>query len=184
MKIMGRMFVVFTFVSFCLFAEAANLYSTFKDYSEIRVFVKDVVNDSGDKDVKTDEFRETFKNVLKKRINIKFAYVKNRENADVIVNVVIKKFTFKEKVKPRFYSAYALVADVTAPKSLVRLTADYKVINPLSDKQILSYKNFTTEDRIPREGVNKNKAYVEIAHKNINRFIFRAFYKQRKSRPI
>jgi len=157
-----------------------NLYEVFKGKDVIKVYLKEVKDDTGDSLVNENLFSEVFEDVIKKRINIKFEPVKSPDQADVIIEADIHKFDYKEKVHPRFYSAYALVADATAPKSSARIVVDYTVKIPGGREY--KFKRFTTEERQPREGLDKDGALKGAIIKNVNRFIYRAFYKQRKRR--
>jgi len=159
-------------------AYAGNLYAKFKDYDKIRVFLKDIRNESGDKRVDIDGFRRVFKEVLEGRKNVSFVSVNNKSDADVIMTVNVKGYMFKEKVLPRFFSAYSLAADATAPKNLAKIIVDY-TINDSSGNELTSFNNFTTEERLPRKKSNGDEAYLAVVRKNVNRLLFRTFYEQR-----
>ena len=175
--ILAILFLCFVTASY---AVADNLYDTFKDKGEIKVYLKDVEIDVKDQDVKEKVFREVFGDVLKERLNIDFIGSRSEKDSDVVVLARIKGYIYRKKVLPSFWSTAAIVADTTAPKSAAKLSVDYKILDPQTGKIILSFKNFTTDTRRPKKEMVKEKAFFYAAEKNINRFIYRAFYKQRK----
>ena len=163
-------------------ADAGNLYKRFGKSKEIHVFLESAEDISGHNDVVIDEYKKVFADVLKSRINMKFVPVGSRDKADVVVSAQIKKYYFKEKVMPRLFSAYALTADMTTPKNLAKITVGYKVMDPSTGKVLWSDNNFVTEERMPRAKVDEKMAYADVVSKNVNRFIYRAFYRQNKKR--
>jgi len=168
---------------FCaIIADAGNLYGTFGKAKEIRVFLETAEDISGNKDVVVDEYKKIFTEVLEGRINMKFVTVDSKDKADVVVSAQIKKYLYKEKVMPRMFSAYSLTADMTAPKSMAKITVAYKVMDPSTGKVLWKDKNFVTEERLPRAKIDEKIAYAGVVRKNVNRFVYRAFYKQNKKR--
>ncbi len=162
-----------------LYAGEENLYERYKDYGEIKVFLKDVTNETGASEVNTDVFRKVFKDALEKRKEIKFASVNDEKSADVIISARIMQYGFIEKASPMFFSSAMLVADTLSPKSSGKVAADYEVRTPSDDKVILSYKSFTTEERRPRADMKGEMGFVYSIGRNIDRFIFRAFYEKK-----
>ncbi len=160
-------------------AVADNLYEDFKYKPEIRVYLKDVTSEVEDPAVNIKLFREIFNEVLLKRLNMRFVPVNSMENADVIITALIKGYVFNEKVLPSFFSTASIVADTAAPKAAAKLVVDYKVISPVDGGVILKAKNFTTDERRPQKDMNSDNAFAFAANKNVNRFIFRSFYKER-----
>lgn len=159
------------------YAAEDNLYETFKGYNTINVFLEEVKVEAKDPAVKEDVFRNVFKEVLGKREAIKFIYSDDKENADVIITVKIKDYIFTENAMPMMFSTATLVADSLSPKSSGRLVVDYEVIGPREGKRLLHYKGFATEERRPKETMKGDSGFLNSAAKNINRFIYKAFYK-------
>lgn len=177
---------ILIFLAAKLYASPDNLYEAFKDYYEIKVFLKDVINETEDSNVKTDVFKKVFKDVLTERVNINFIPVDNEKDADVIVISRIKDYVFTERALPMraapfFIIAVTIIADTAEPKSAAKLIVDYEIRRPEDNKAIFSYKNLTTEARQIRENMKGEMGYIHALRENINRFIFRAFY-ERKSR--
>lgn len=177
-----KLFLVFLLLCFIgtSYARDTNLYEMFKDSPHIKVYLEDVANEVENTHINVDTFKDIFKEVLVKRLGIKFIPVDNASQADVVVLGKIKKYVFKEKVMPSFFGTAALVADTAAPKSAAKLVVDYKIISPKDGKTLFSYKNFTTDERRPYKDMLGEKAFTHAATKNINRFIYRAFYKQKR----
>lgn len=159
-------------------AQAENLHEDFKGYSQIKVFLNEVSNDSGSADIKPEMFRAVFKKVLANRKKIKFVCVNKEDDADVIVNAVIKRYDFKEKAFPRFYNVYTLIPDLIAPKGLAVMAVDYRVNKVSSLKIPLFFNNFKTDFRIRDDKFTKEMNVYNAMWENINRFIYRTFYKQ------
>ena len=172
---MKRIILFFLLTCFTVTSYAAekNLYKMFKGRPDIKVYLKDVTSDTKDPKVSTGVFEKVFKDVLPERLNIEFIPVDNANQADVVVRARIKSYLFKEKVAPRFFSLAALAADTTAPKSLARLVVDYDITSPEGEKVLLSFKNFTTEERRPTKDMAGEGGFIHAANKNINRFIYR-----------
>lgn len=182
---MKKILLLFILISVTtsLHASRGNLYEMCEDYNEIKVFLKDVINETGNLDAKTDVFRDVFEDVIRKRVNIKFIAVNNEESADVIVNSTIKEHTYMKdplpiRAVPLVMMPFVAMADTAEPKSLGKLVVDYEVIRPKDRKVIFSYKNVATDTRKPQEEMTEDIAYTHALRENINRFIFRAFYKQ------
>ncbi len=166
-------------LSTTLYAKDNNLYEMFKDYPRIKVFLKEVIDQTGNPEVEIDIFKRVFGETIENRINITFIYVNDEKDADVVVTAKIKTYTFTEKALPSFTSIWAFTADTTAPKSSAKIVVDYEIISPTDGKTLLSYKNFTTDARKPIEQMKGEMGYSSAVDKNVNRFIYRAFYKPR-----
>ncbi|NQT23604.1 MAG: hypothetical protein HQ579_09250 [Candidatus Omnitrophica bacterium] len=161
-------------------ARIANLYHRYGDFPEIKVYLEKVIDESNNKDVEIDLFKQVFKEVIENRKNIKFVYVTNKKEADAIVRVKIKSHMFTQNALPSFTSTFALVADATAPKSSGKIVVDYEVYAPGKEGPILVYEDFTTEARRPRIMITGNKGYAYAVRRNVNKFIYEAFYEQRR----
>ncbi len=184
---MKKILLLFVLVSLAtsLYASQNNLYEMFEDYYEIKIFLKDVINETENPDAKTNVFRDVFKDVVNKRINIKFIPVDREENADVIVNSKIKDYIFTEdpfplRAVPIVMMPFVAMADTAEPKSSGKLVVDYEVRRPKDNKILFSYKHLATDKRKPKEKMTEDVAYTCALWENINRFIFKAFYKRGK----
>jgi hypothetical protein len=102
--------------------------------------------------------------------------VNDEKSADAVINAKIKKYAFVEKAFPMFLSTSALAADTMSPKSSGTVVVDYEVRSPSGEKVLLAFKNFSTEERRPRQDMKGEMGYTYSIGKNIDRFIFRAFY--------
>lgn len=77
---------------------------------------------------------------------------------------------------------FVAAADIAEPKSSGKIVADYEVINTKNNKVIFSYKYLATDTRKPKETLTEDIAYTSALKENINRFIYRAFYKRARNR--
>ena len=177
-----KLFLLALLFSFVLApcGEAQNLYSKFKDTPVIKVCLKEVKSEAEGAYVKASVFRDIFEEVLPKRINISFKAVQNPAEAHVVMTATIKKYSFRKRVMPTFYNAWAIVADITAMKSGGKLVVDYRILDPADGSLLAEFRNFVTNERRPIDDMTGDKAFKHAAAKNINRFLYRAFYKQRK----
>ena len=161
-------------------ARAANLYSRFKEKPVIKVYLEEVKSEASNPNVDISVFKDTFRKILVKRVNVNFEPVSGKSGADAVVTADIKKYKFKKSVMPMFFSLWAFIADMTAPKSSATLVVDYRVLTPEDGKLLAEFKDFTTVERRPRKHVAGGKDFFYASAKNINRFLYRAFHKQRK----
>lgn len=174
---------ILLFVATNLYAGRDNLYEMFEDYYEIKVFLRDIINESGNSDATNEGFRSAFKDVAKNRINIKFIPVDNEADADVIVNSKIREYVFTEnpapiRAVPFIMMPMVTAADIAEPKSAAKLVVDYEVRRPKDGKIIFVYKKLATDTRKPQEKMKKESGYNYALTENINKFMFRAFYKR------
>lgn len=179
MRRITSLFFILICLTTTLYAYSNNLYEMFRDYQKIKVFLKEVIDQTGNPQVEIDIFKSVFGETIEDRINITFIYVNDEKNADVIVTAKIKNYVFTERALPSFTSVWAFTADTTAPKSSAKIVVDYEIISPTDSRILLSYKNFTTDARKPIEQMKGEMGYSSSVAKNVDRFIYRAFYKQR-----
>ena len=173
--------LVFCFLSgYCMAVD--NLYHRFSEKSEIKVYLKDVKNESDAKEVDIKIFKKIFKEELGQRIAMNFVSVETQDEADVAVSATIEKYAFTEKALPNFLSLYALAADSTAPKSQADLVVSYVVRDARSDRIIAKKNNFTIAERRPIDDMKGENAFKFACEKSINRFIFRMFRQQERNR--
>lgn len=176
---MKRLFLLIAFIYYAanLYAMENNLYEKFKDDREIRIFLEDVVNETDSPAVKTDVFRNVFKETIEKRLEMKFAYTNDKKDADAVVIVRIKNYTFTANAMPFFFSTASLAADALTPKSSGKIAVDYEVIQPSDGRALLHYKNLTTEERRPHKDMEGDKGFVNSVNENVNKFIHKTFCK-------
>ena len=161
-------------------AKEENLYKMFKGYPKIRVFLKDVTNETGEPSITEAAFRKIFKESLEKRKEIRFESVASQGDSDVVITARIKQYTFKEKAAPRPFSSITLVADTVEPKSAAKIVIDYEVCKAPGAETILSCKSFTTEERQPIKDMKGEAGCLKAIERNINRFIHKAFYEPKE----
>lgn len=164
-------------------AEKENLYERFKDCPIINVFLRSIVEDTGNADVNLSVFKDIFKEVIESRLDLNFKLVNMEDEADVIVDSRIREYAFQEKAPPVravpiLMIPLVAVADTAEPKSAAKLVVDYEVKCPKTDRLLYEYKRLTTEARKLQEEMKGEDGYVWGLRENINRFVFRAFYKR------
>ncbi len=165
------------------YANDRTLYGMHEGKPHIKIYLKEVTSNVNDKYVKVNVFKHVFKDVLRKRLNIKFVPVDSSKKADVIVTAKIEEYSFTKKALPTIIGGTSgLVADLTAPKSAGKLIVDYEIVDPATGKALSFFNNFTTDERRPRKHMEGEKAFQHAARKNINRFIYRAFHEQNRRR--
>jgi len=161
---------------------ADNLYHKFANDPEIKVYLKEVKNESGEEDVDAKTFEKVFKEELTERLAMKFVSVEKQDEADVAISATIKNYAFTEKAMPSFMGVYSLAADATAPKSQAVLTVDYVVMDAKTGRVIAERNDFTMAARRPIEDMKGKNAFKYACEKNINRFIYRTFREQEEQR--
>lgn len=183
MKRIISLFLVFCFA----FAPASygrgpyqNLYRKFRDKKEIKVYLKSVKSDLKDVPKSVRAFQKSFKEILPKRVNVKFRQMSSERGADVVITAKITKYEFSAETLPNVISVLGAIVDTTAPKSSAKLTVDYTIFDPSGKEKLSAFKNFTTNERRPKEDMEGEKAFLHAATKNINRFLYRAFQKPKK----
>jgi len=178
--VVKRLLLLFLVLCFAATSYAAerNLFHMFEDRAHLKVYVKAVTSDIDDEHVKVKLFEKIFKDVLRKRSNLKFVPVESAKEADVMIGAKIKRYVFIEKTMPSFFGTAALVADTASPKSEAQLVVNYVIMKPKNDRVISDFENFGTSERRPIEDMKGEKAFEHAARKNINRFIYKAFRNQ------
>ena len=171
------MFFILICCAINTYAMEDNLYEKFKDHREIKIYLEDVINEAKDPAVLADVFRKIFRETIEKRKGIRFVYSDDVKNADVAVTIRIKNYVFTANAMPMMFSSATLVADSLSPKSSGKLVVDYEVRGASDGKQLLSYKGFATDERRPKEDMKQDAGFINSVSKNVNRFIYKAFYK-------
>ncbi|MDD5438865.1 MAG: hypothetical protein PHS37_01605 [Candidatus Omnitrophica bacterium] len=182
MRKYGIWIMIFVFFAACNVYAATNLYEKYAKNKAVKIFLNNVVNDTGKPDASVDVFKKAFKDELAGRMSVKLESAASQADADVVVDAKIKSFEFKSRVLPRFTGAETLAADMTAPKSYAKLIVEYTVTSVKTGKELLKYPNFTTEELRPVAHMEGEKGYMWGISLNIKRFVYRAFCKQKNAR--
>jgi len=176
MRKLGVWAMVFVFLAACNVFADTNLNKMFKNKKVVKVFLSNVVNETGKPDASIEVFKKAFADELASRKNMKFEAAATQADADVVVDAKIKSFEFKARVLPRFMGVESLAADMTAPKSYAKLVVDYTITSVKTGKELAMFKNFTTEELRPVKHMEGEKGYFWGISLNIKRFVYRAFY--------
>lgn len=175
---MRKLLLLFALI-FCamnVYARDDNLYERFKSYREIKVFLGDIASDAKESAAKADTFKKVFQDALCSRQGVKFICVDSNAGADIIIQARLKDYIFTENAMPMVFSSATLVGDALSPKSSGKLIVDYEVKTP-DGKSLLSYRNFATEERKPKDDMKGEAGFTNSAAKSANRFLHKAFYK-------
>lgn len=130
-----------------------------KDRIPVKVYIKDVVNQSGQGQLAPETFRNILGQSLLKRRSIKFDVVNSPAESDIQVSAIIKSYKYMERgpLKPSL-SIGVMFADAaaTASQNYVEMETEYSVIDTKSgkmlwDNTISEYlkKKMTPEESIP-----------------------------------
>lgn len=174
--------IVSVFLAANVYAAENNLYEMFKEYSPIKVFLKETANEAANPVVNPELFTEGFKDTLKERKEITFLPVESESEADVVIIATIKEFVFSKEAMPLVISPLLIAADVVNPKSSARFVIDYEIIDPKNSRVLGEYNNFLTYSRRPRKDMTEEAAYKYAVGENARRFILRAFYEPNEAR--
>ena len=133
---------VLSFVYMCAArAEEAAIGGLFKDKAKngvpVKVFIKDVINQSGQSQVEPEAFKKVFEQSLLKRKSIKFQVVNSAAESDVQVSAAIKTYRYMDrgplKLSPSL-STIALDAIASATENYVDMGVEYTVIDTVTGK--------------------------------------------------
>ena len=83
-----------------VYAARENLYLTFKDNKEIKIYLEEVTDAEKNPEVSLKEFTVIFAKALSERMEKKFYFVDRAADADVLVSVNIRQYVYDEKVMP------------------------------------------------------------------------------------
>ena len=119
----------------CAFAEGGDLSYLTKQKRQIKVFLQNFVNESGQNQVSVEDFKKAMEMALLNRKSVIFAIVKTPAESDVQVSGIIKKYQYlkEDPIKPTA-SAAVLILDAATTENFVEMEADFKVVDTKSGK--------------------------------------------------
>lgn len=135
MRIFAVMFAAVLVGQSCAFAEGGDLSYLTKQKKEIKVFLKDFTNESGQSQVSIEDFKKAMEAALLNRKSVIFAIVKTPAESDVQVSAVIKKFQYlkEDPIRPS-PSAATLILDAATTENFVEMAADFMVVDTKNGK--------------------------------------------------
>jgi hypothetical protein len=181
-KIVWLLVVVFCF-SIASVAYAKNLHKRFEHKDIISLYLNDVTDSTGANIVTPKMYREIFTEVLSGRKEIRFNAVNSPEQADAIVDVNIKSYVFDAEVNPSIMGGrMGLVADTLVPKNRCKIKASYVVRNPRTNTLMMKKPYVFAQERMPREKFNEKQTAKATVEKNVETFLIKMFYPEKKLR--
>lgn len=149
-------------LSFVL-AKEETIGSLFKgkieDKIPVKVYIKEVINQSGQSQVMPEAFTKALEKSLHQRRSIKFEVINNQAESDIQMSAVIKKYQYlvRGPLKPSpGIETTLLDAAATATQNYVEMSVEYAVVDTKTNKvlwqnTISEYikKTMTPEESIP-----------------------------------
>lgn len=115
-------------------AGGKNLYHTLEGVDEVRVYVAEVRDASGDAGDMTGDIREQLKNALSTRMTINFVIEKDREAADLIIKCEILERIWRDRDPLDTPSLGGLIADAAIEEDYGRIQARFELIKRDRDR--------------------------------------------------
>lgn len=160
-------------------ADSSELSYLIKKGNPIKVFVKDVVNESGQNQLSTDEFKNTLERSLLNRKAVIFKIAKTANESDVTISAVIKKYQYLErgpmKVSPGL-ETMALEAAAAATENYVEMDAEFTIANSKTGKTLWKDSIGFYDRRIMTPAQSIPIIYDHVAR----RFLWKSFGKPNK----
>lgn len=128
-----------------------------KDKDVVKVFVKDLSNESGQAQVSASEFKKELEKALTLRKAVKFEIVSRPDASDFQIGGVIKNYMYSktDPITPTTSPA-ALVLDAATTENYVEMTVDFEVTQTKTgkivwQKPVVSYvkHTMTPEESLP-----------------------------------
>ena len=150
---------IFSFIGLtAAFAQDEPIGRMFKT-EPVKVYIKDVVNQSGQSQITPEAFKKALEQSLHQRRAIKFEIVNNAADSDIQVTAIINKYQYlvKGPLKPSpGIETTLLDAAATMSANYVEMTVDYSVTDTKSGKELWKHtvneyikKKMTPEESIP-----------------------------------
>jgi hypothetical protein len=162
------------------FAEDANLSYLAKEKGSLKVFVKEVLNESGQAQIKADDFKKEIENSMMKRRSMSFEVVKAADSSDIQVSAIIKNYQYMVrgplKLNPSV-SGMILDGMATATHNYVEMGVEFTVIDTKTG-QVLWKDTINTYIKRP---MTPEESIPLIFDKEARTFLWKCFGKVRKS---
>lgn len=111
-----------------------NELSRFTDSKKpISVYLQNFVNESGQPQVKADEFKKTFERSLLNRKSVKFTLASSPEASDLQISCVIKKYEYlKDDPVNSLAGPTAILLDAATRENYAGMSAEFTVVDTKS----------------------------------------------------
>ncbi|MDD5136011.1 MAG: hypothetical protein PHN63_01530 [Candidatus Omnitrophica bacterium] len=136
----------------------------------VKVYIKDVVNQSGQDQITPASFKKELVDSLHERRAMKFEVVDNPAGSDIQVAAVITKYQYLEKGPIKFspgVETMLLDAAATMTENYVEMSVDYTVTDTKTNKELWRHtiseyikKKMTPEESIPLIYDVETRAFV------------------------
>ncbi|MEA3328610.1 MAG: hypothetical protein U9Q08_02605 [Candidatus Omnitrophota bacterium] len=146
-------------LSLCLQVDSAARYETLyhlvKTGRVVKVWIGEIMNSTGNREITSERFAAVLKNALEKRKSANFVLVNNTRDADICINADIEKYDYR-KVDPidNAIGWPALAMDAMIKENYVALRVKYIVKDPKKGRVIWSktLRPSVTKLDMPEEG--------------------------------
>lgn len=136
LKKMTSAIFAFSFVWMSLaFAQGEPIGSLFKGKQPIKVYIKEVLNESGQDQVTPELFKKTLQESLLNRKLLKFEITDNPAESDIQVAVLIKKYRYAERGTVKPIPGISMIFDAAAAmtENYAEMSAEYTVTDTESN---------------------------------------------------
>jgi len=152
-----------------------SLYSMLSGLDEVKVYISEMTNSSGNKEVDTAALRTLLSKALDSRKSINFKTVGEKKNADIVIDTVIKEFIWTEDDPIDMITGAAAVAiDALKQENYGRVQAEFTVSNAKTGKVIWSDVEKAT---ITDEKMSESESIGRLNERLVYVFIREAFSK-------
>jgi hypothetical protein len=136
-KALASAFVICSIASYQAFAEDGTIGHLFKDKPAVKVYVKDVSNESGSTNITAEAFKSILEESLANRKAMTFRIVSDPAESDIRISAVIKKFQYLKKgpFKPSIGIQTTLLdAAATMTENYAEMAVGFIVTDTKNDK--------------------------------------------------
>jgi hypothetical protein len=184
MKRMALLTIVFpaVFMAAHAGAEESALNRMAREHSVIKVYVKDIGNESGNKAISADAFKKEVEASFSERASVKFEVVQSPSDSDVQVSGTIKQCQYMERgpFKPSIgIGTLTAEAVATATENYVDMMAQLTVTDTKTGKELWNNEVYDYERKI----MTADESYPLIFDKVARKFVWKAFGKKAVRSP-
>ena len=151
----------------------------FADKPDVKVYVNEVKNESGDNVATADAFHQVLISSLMNRRSMHFVIVKDPTKSDIEVSALITKFQYMDRgpLKPSpGVQTTLLDAVATATENYVEMTVDFTVTDPKSGKTLWQGDVYDYIKQVMTPSESAPLIYDRVAR----RFLWKCFGKPRR----
>jgi len=159
------------------FAQRETIMEYFDRMGTIKTYVADIVNNSGDNKINVDELEKNIENALAARLSHTFQIVRDKRDADIIVNGEIVEYVFTEKDPIDMVTGMASAAyDLLTTEHYARMQIVMSITDAKSGKVLWEDRFKST---ITNPTMTEEESYGRINSRIPKIFQIRLFKKKR-----